>query len=171
MKAPFEQLRIGETSGLIKLSSLEQLQLAIDQLASQANHRIYIFSTELEKVLFSRQSLIDAITANCKSNRQFSVQVLTKQTNPRAFDGHHLVELQRRLSSFINIRLLAEDFADVQHEYLIADRIAIVDPDPIRPTHGRCDFFSTTRAQALSREFETMWELSTPHQEAKRLHL
>jgi len=99
------------------------------------------------------------------------VRILVADGDRVASQSHRLIHLSRRLSSFINIRVLPAENRDESQCWLLADgKTLLWRPDYSQLRHGMVQR-DPARSGALSRQFDTLWEQSTSAAALRQLHL
>ncbi|RFA28336.1 hypothetical protein CAI21_12185, partial [Alkalilimnicola ehrlichii] len=84
---------------------------------------------------------------------------------------HRLVDLIRRLSSYLEVRVMGNEYREFNESFFVADRLAYLH----RPTGDRFDgrvcFHDPLAARRLLGLFDEMWEYGTHDPNFRRLHL
>lgn len=145
---------------------------ACDEILAGARRDVRIFAPDLDAALLNREQVQEALVRLTHHNRNARVRILVADGDKVASQGHRLVHLARRLSSFISIRVLAVDSRDVSHCWLLADGKALLwRPDYGQLRHGMVQHNDPARSGALSRQFDKHWEQSTSAVALRQLHL
>lgn len=170
-EASLELGRLGETPGVRRVQDLRELQQLSRAMTAQARHRLDLLSGDLDAPLYDDAAFLDALKQLCTGSRRAQVRVLVADSGPAVRDGHRLIELARRLSSFITIHRLAAEDRDCNRAFLLADDTGYISRDGFDRYEAACDFAAPARATELAREFQLYWERSEPDPNLRRLHL
>jgi hypothetical protein len=103
-----------------------------------------------------------------RNRKRCTIQILIRSPEKAAKCGHRLVELQKRLTSAIQIHSIPENEAN-NDEFMVIDDIAITRRFTMGFMHGNCEFKAIPEAQKKSRSFDLIWQQSNPCQEFRRL--
>ena len=163
--------KLGESDQLIEIDSRDDLRQLILAMAQQAQHRILIFSHELDKSIFDTEELYEAIkNLAIKSNRTH-IHILVHDPKSMAKEGHRLLNLTRRISSHMSIKITAKEHHDVYENFMIFDDNAyIIRENPARFT-AVGNFHAPLKTRQLSEHFLEMWERGVDDSSLRRLSL
>lgn len=130
--------------------------LAIE-LARTASRHLRIYSYRLDHDVFDSASLATAMGELARRGRHSEIKILVSDARPIVQRGHRLLQLSRRLSSSISIRVLAEHPELPEATYVVRDTNGILyKPDDI----GRPGFFepdSRASAKKFIEGFDALW--------------
>jgi hypothetical protein len=145
-----EALRIGEDAREIRLESRADNQRVAAALVAQAVRTLEIFSRDLEAEIYDQPDFLEGI------KRPRAAFPACTYPHPAAGparvvrDGHRLVEMARRLSSFIEIRRPSHDYRDYNEAFLIADGTALLHRRLADRYEGEACFKHPLRARELA---------------------
>ena len=114
----FESFVLGESSDPIEVKTTEENQLAALAMARQTRRTLDVFSLVLEPAVYDQPEFAEAVKRIALGSTQARVRLLVRDTNPIVRRGHRLLELSRRLSSFIEMRVQATE----HHRFNSAER-------------------------------------------------
>ncbi len=163
--------KLGETSEALVIETLEDCQAASLALANQAQNTLYIYSRELDPRLYDLPSFEEAVRGVAVRNRQSEVRILIRSSQHIVKYGHRLLDLARRLSSSIAIRIAGASHRNHNEAFLIADGVGYLHRTLADRFEGRADFNDPLATRELLRFFETAWEHARRDPELLRLHL
>lgn len=130
--------------------------LAIE-LAKTASRHLRIYSYRLDHNVFDSALLAAAMGELARRGRYSEIKILVSDARPMVQRGHRLLQLSRRLSSSISIRVLAEHPELPEATYVVRDTDGILyKPDDI----GRPGFFepnSRASAKKFIEGFDALW--------------
>ncbi|WP_050756062.1 DUF7931 domain-containing protein [Nitrococcus mobilis] len=153
------------------LDSLGEVQQANVELTMNARRELHLYSPDLEPHLYDYPPFLSALRALAVSGGRARVHILVRDSTPAVSRGHRLIELARQLTSFIEIRRLAEDTRERLDAFLVVDRRAVVHRLYWMSYQGMASPDDPVLARALVKEFEALWETASSDPELRRLHL
>jgi hypothetical protein len=160
-----------EETSVETLNSREACAEAVARLVAAAEHKIALFSQNLEPLLYNHQALCDDISALARKNRHSSIRIIAQDTRSAA-DGHCLVHLAQKLSSSIQIRVPATQ--EIQHyskSLLIIDDHSMVLIDNPERYEGSLIENNRLHVRTKLEFFDHAWDNSLPDTNTRRLHI
>ena len=154
-----------------ELTNSEDNRQAAVQLTTQARRSLAIFSRDLEPAIYNTQEFIGAVQQLALRSRYSRIRMLVIDPVPAIRDGHRLVELSRRLSSFLEIRRPSEDHAKLPEAFLISDDAGLLYRPLASRYEGFADPYFPSEARNRLRRFDEIWEAAEPEPEFRRLGL
>jgi predicted GNAT family N-acyltransferase len=149
---------LGKINRSLLLRSDSEFRDVSCDLADQARLSLKIWSPVLEHGLYDNPEFSNAVSRLARRNRRTEVQILIYDSHRMVKNGHAILELARRLSSSISIRIVHQDYRLLNHEYLLADQSGIVYRLDYEVFDGYTNYHDITEASRLSREFVRAWE-------------
>ena len=126
-------------------------------LSKGARRHLRIYSHRLDHEVFDNPELASALTRLVRRGRQSDIRILINDAMPMTSRGHRLLELSRRLSSTISIRVLDEHPELPEATFVVRDNDGILyKPDE----HGANGFYepgSRASAKRFVTAFDTLW--------------
>lgn len=130
-----------------------------------------MFTRDLEPVIYDNQDFVAAVQQLALRSRYSHIRILVVDPTTAIKDGHRLIELGRRLSSFIEFRRPPQEYASRSDSFMIIDENGLL----YRPKADRYEGFSDPNnafeARTRLREFDAAWEQSETESEFRRLGL
>ncbi|MCA1798940.1 MAG: hypothetical protein LC632_05625 [Xanthomonadaceae bacterium] len=154
-----------------ELESWTDNQVAAVEVGTAARRALRLLSYDLEPQIYGEQDFIDVVRSVATSGRFASVRVLVQDSARAVRDGHRLVELARRLPTFIELRKPHSDHRSLIEAYLVADERALLYRKQADRYEGFVDVDDPLQARRLVREFDQVWGRATPDPELRRLGL
>lgn len=167
----FKRFVLKKDSQTVAIDTSEACRLAALSMARQAARSIDIVSRQLDGQMYDNQDFCDAVRKLVTGSRRARVRALLRNTDAVVKNGHRLVTLSQRLSSFIELRVPAREFDDYNAAFLIVDCIGVVYRTFSDKFEGIVNFNDGRKAQELTRQFEDMWQSATPDINLRRSHL
>jgi len=162
---------LGNTPGRLELLGREMFGDICLLMAEQASRQIQIFSYDLDAPLFDRQPFIDALKSLVLQSQFSRIQILLQKNQRVQKEGHRLIDLSRRLPTYIEIRRPHLDHKERRENFLVADRIGYIRRKSADRYHGEADFKDRAEAIRLSELFDSIWDCSDPDTDLRGLHI
>lgn len=167
----FSHAVLGESRGKISFDGSDALRLAALRMAEQAQHTLKITSRDLDPSLYDNEPFLEAIKNLTLRSRRARLYVLVNNTERAIKNGHRLIELYQRLSTFIEIRVQATRFHDYNQAVLIADETGYIRRRMSDRYEAEADFDAPRIAREMNKEFDEMWAESVTDPNLRRLHI
>lgn len=140
-------------------------------LAGQARQSIDIVSRHLDPPLYDNEAFAAAVKNLVLSSQRARVRILVVDTTPIIAQGHRLLELAQRLSSYIAIRRPAPEDKDFNEAWLAVDGSGYIHRRFADRFEAQANFNDKRQAQLLSNRLEELWYRAGPDPNFRRLHL
>lgn len=167
----FEHFVLKNDSQAVAIDTSEACRLAALSMARQATRSIDIVSRQLDPKMYDNRDFCEAVRQLIVTSRRARIRVLLRDTEPVVKRDHRLVALSQRLSSFIEMRVPADDFDDYNAAFLIVDGTGVIYRTVSDGFKGTVDFNSPPMARELSHQFELMWQTAMPDAGLRRANL
>jgi hypothetical protein len=162
---------LGKSVSPLVLNTLDDNRSVSSALVSQATHTLCIASRMLDPRLYNNSAFCDAVAKLASLSRYSRIRALVRDPEPLIKNGHCLVELSRRLSSSVEIRLYGPDHRAFNESFLVVDGIGYVHNELSDRYTATANFNDKTIADALTRKFQEMWDHSIDDPQLRRLHI
>lgn len=153
------------------LDTAEDNRDAALALAQGARRSISILTVDLEPAVYDTEDFIETVKQLALSSRFAQIRILVQDPTRAVKEGHRLVELARRLSSFIEIRKPHEDYRTTAEAFLIADESGLLYRTVATRYEGIADVADAAQARDKLKLFNQIWQRSEPEQELRGLKL
>lgn len=139
------------------ISTAEDATQAATVVASNARRVLSIYSDDLESPIFEHAPFLEAVKRLVLGRRFAKVRVLIRDATRLPHHRHRFVQLARKLTSHIEIRVAPPPYADDPSAYVIADERATL----YRLQHDRwdgiCDLDDRAVARLYLDRFDEAW--------------
>ena len=166
-----ENLVLGRSTDEVTFDTCEDNQRALLALAKQTRHTFLVVSRDLEPRLFDTSEVLDAVKAIALGSRNSQIRLIVQDPTLVIKRGHRIIELARRLPSYIQLRVPAREHANYNAAFVVADRVATIYRGLADRYEGRVCFNDPRHGDELSRLFAEMWESATPPPDLRALTL
>lgn len=154
-----------------RLETIEENQDAVEELASGARYELQLFSQDLESRLFNRPRFIQSLTKLATLSRRSRIQILVMDSGPAVRSGHRLIDLSRRLTSFIEIRRINPEYKEETRTFMLTDNRNFYYRPIFSSYKGLLETENPVGTQELQNFFLEVWESSPIDPEFRRLHI
>lgn len=165
-----DSVRLGEEAREIRLESRADNQRVAAALVGKAARTLDIFSRDLEAEIYDQPEFLAGIKSLALRSRQVRIRILVQDASRVVRDGHRLLEMARRLSSFIEIRRPSHDYRDYNEAFMLVDGTGLLHRRSADRYEGMASFRQPLRARELGNFFDEVWQRSAPHPDLQRLH-
>lgn len=141
------------------------------QLAGMARRELAVLSFDLPAWAYGTPSFCDAVRGLILSHQRARVRVLIHDVPAVATQSHRLLHLLRELSSYTEIRTLAEHQRGYRDDCLIADEHQVLERDTPESLTARVYRDAPVSGRAARRRFDDLWDGSEPASALRRLYL
>ena len=165
-----ENSHIGDDVTL-KLDNSKENRIASISIAQQAHRSIDITSRDLDHKIYDNDEFKDAIKNLATSSTKAKIRLLIQDSDAVIKHGHRLVELARRLTSFVEIRVQGKRFKEFNEAWLIVDSKAWIRRPLSDKYAADVDYSAARTLQETHKTFNTMWNDASQDPNLRRLSL
>jgi predicted GNAT family N-acyltransferase len=152
--------RLGVDNKLILLRKEEEFRSIITEMCKQATQSIRIYSPVLEHKLFDNEELMEICSTLARRNKYTRIEILIFDSHRMIKNGHALLDISRKLSSSISIRIVDPELRGANHEYVLVDDHGIIFRHDYELFDGYANFSDLPECNRLGRAFRSAWESS-----------
>jgi hypothetical protein len=169
--ADLHTARLGETDTRFRIETREDTRRAAVALIRHAQRQVDILTPDLEPLVYDQADFLDTLTRPALGQCRAKLRVLVRDPQRAVKEGHRLIELTRRLSSYMQIRKVHTDYADFTQAFLLADTYGVMHRTLAERFEGTVCFRDPLEVKRLRKLFDEIWDRSEPDPELRRLHL
>jgi predicted GNAT family N-acyltransferase len=162
------QRLLGADAG--RFAAADRAAIALD-LTQQCRRQLRLLANELDPALYNTAAFIDAISQLARRSRYSEIRLLVLDAAAIVERGHHLLDLQRRLSSIIQIRRADCEPATIKESFLVADDIGVLCYSLKEPEKAWADYNNRPLAEDYSAQFDELWHRSIDDPDLRLLHI
>lgn len=163
-----DRRELGRDGG--RFAVLDRPATALD-LARQCRRQLRILSHSLERELYHRSAFCDAVSQLARRNRYTEIRLLIVDSRPLVQRGHLLLDLQRRLSSSIQLRRADCEPQAIPENYLLADARGILCYTVKEPEQAWSDYNNGPVAENYGAQFDELWGRAIDDPDLRLLNL
>jgi hypothetical protein len=127
-------------------------------MCAQATQSIRILSPFLEHRLFDSEEMREICSSLARRNKYTSIEILLFDSHRVVKNGHALLEISRRLSSSIKLKIVHPELRKANHEYVLVDGEGFIYRQNCEIYEGYANYRDVTENGRLGRQFLTSWE-------------
>ena len=162
---------LGSTEGEWIVTTNADNRLAALSLIKQTQRSLFICSRTLDTPIYDDVEIVAEISRVARRSRFSDIRILVQNSGPIVKTGHHLVELAYQLPSLVHIRTHGEEFQGFNEAFLVADHTGIIYRRNAERFEGIVMFHAGGKAGELVKQFEAIWNKSSPDPNLRRLSL
>jgi hypothetical protein len=162
---------LGEPSPLYSVSQLSENLAAVERLLEQSRNSIDIYTHMLDHRVFDQSAVLEAIRRMVVENPRASVRILVREPHLMIAQGHRILELMRRLTSYIDIRKAHQHYAQIQRSFVIADQRGYLYKETDERYEGIVSFNDPAQSREWLNFFNEAWDHSQAITDFRRLHI
>ena len=142
---------------VIRLNYPEEFVNHAVNVVTCAVRRIDICSADLRADIFSNENLLSALSKFARSDREAKVRILVQSSNALSRRSQKLIELCRRLSSKIEIKVLSEVGESTPNSFICVDSQLLVFFNNEASPEGFCCYSAGPESEANLNSFDHAW--------------
>ncbi len=166
-----EESVLGKDSGPIALRYREENRAAALALVRQARRSLYMISRDLDPLIYDTTEFVDTVKELATRSRYSEIQILVQETDIIIRQGHRLIELMRRLTSRIEIRVPDKEDSEYNEAIFMVDDVGYIRRELADRYEGVVDFNAPLQVRNMAKIFRDMWERGAPDPNLRRLHI
>ncbi len=144
--------------------SLEEGQDLLSHVIARAEQYIDIYSDKLDPAFYNQESISDQLMDFVLENHHKRIRILIQDPKQATQGGHHLLELGKRLSSYIHMRRpIKPHRRKTDPQFLLADNTHVFYREFSDSYKTQAYIDNPPIAQPLAQQFQQQWELAESH--------
>ena len=145
---------------------------AVSQLVNQAERHVSIFSQQLEPLLYNQPEICDSLSMLARKNKLSSIRILAQDTRTVMAQGHCLISLAQRLSSYVQVRNPSTpELQRFAESWLIIDNHSMCRINNLERYEGKLILLDRLEVKNQLEFFDMAWEHSVPDPNMRRLNI
>ena len=149
----------------------QEARAAVVAVTSRANRSLAILTPDLEPEIYDHDDFLETLKRFILARSFARVRVLIADPSRAIKNGNRLVEMGRRLNSYIEFRHIKPECGEHNEAFCIADDSAIV----YRARSDTWEGMSDTHEPAVARKyldtFDELWNICETDPALRRLHV
>lgn len=152
------------------LKTRTEFRDAATELARASARQIALLTYAFEREVYGSPDFVGSVQSLATRHRMARIRILIHSPEWASRSGHRLVELARRLTSFIEIRELHEQDKQLTSEVMVVDESGLLYRDSPDTLVARYQPSAPQEARAWLRRFDGLWAGGTAVQALRRLN-
>ena len=166
-----ENRTLGVDKELLYLRDTEAFCEVVLSMSQQAHQHIRLFSRDLDRRIFGSEEVVDAFTQLATSSSRAYIQILIQNSSDLVHHSHRMLDLARRISSHIEIRV-----TDIMHKNILENFYLFDEEGWVKRTHpnehvGEADFHDARGVRNFEHRFKNMWGRAAPDPQLRRMSI
>lgn len=141
------------------------------QLVRACKKELRILSSTLDHDIFDTSLFADSLSQLARYSRHSDIRILVKSIDFMLEHSHRVVELQRRIPSHIQIRLIPWEPQDKAMAFIIGDNQRLLFKNDDNNYRSFIDYNTSEQCKNLISEFDHLWQHAKASPELRRLGL
>ena len=167
----FSEFKLGETYPVLKAENSATNSSAALSLISQARRTIDLFTHNLDPRILDTPEIASAISNFVKVSPNSRLRILLCDPTLVVKQGHRLIELSRKFSSFISIRQTHEEYISTPFSFLISDETALLFRPHANEYNAIVNYDTKHDCRHHLDFFNEVWQRSEPVSEIRQLFI
>jgi hypothetical protein len=151
------------------LSSFDEVRQATETVAASGQRLISIMTPDLEPEIYDQPALLEVMKRFVLGHSFAKVRVLMRDQARLSNGANRFIAMAHRLTSYLEIRIRAEEYRDLTAAYCIADDRAIVYRLRADRAEGIAGFNNPPIARQYLQEFDAVWLASQTEEREVRI--
>ncbi|MGE5624276.1 MAG: DUF6879 family protein [Bacillota bacterium] len=162
-------METNESSTFRRVANLRDNREAAAAVAAAAKRELVLFTRDLDPLIYDEEPFIKSVQVLVTRSRMSRIRVVSIDPGPAIRNGHRLIELAQRFSSYIEIRRASREHGDLPETFLVADDTALLYRPVATQYEGYVDLHAPAAARQCLKTFAGVWEDAEPDPEFRRL--
>ncbi len=163
--------KLGENQDVITVDTCTGLRSHIINMVSQATQTIKITSRKMDARLTNNSDFLNAVRSCIVGHSNFDFKILIYQLDEFLSENHQILELSRRLSSRITIRVLKKEYHHHNDEVILVDDTGIIYRELSDRYDSVIEYNNKRKNLELTRQFNENWEHGVRDNNLYRLNI
>ena len=153
------------------VSTQDEVREAVVRVGAKANRNISIYTHDLEPGIYDDPDFLEVVKKLVLAKSYARVRVLIAEPSRAIKVGNRLVNMGRRLTTFIEFRHVREDLRNRGEAFCVADATALVYRLQAQRWDGIADTHEPTVAKNYRNLFDEIWLASEVARDFRSLRL
>ncbi len=150
--------KLGVNHDVISVDTNAALHSHMVNMVTQAIKTIDITSRKMDARLTNHTDFIDAIRSCVAKNPNFKLRILIYQLEEFLTQNHQILELSRKLSSCLSIKVINKDQQHFNHCYILVDNDGVIYQEESDRYESIVEYTNKQKNRKLTRQFNEAWE-------------
>jgi len=143
---------------VLRLDSADHFSRHLDQVVRCGRRKIDILSTVLEREIYGRDSVVEALSKFLRDDPHATLRILVEDSSLLPKLRHPLVDLARRLSSKADIRRIVAGSDPIENAFAIVDEKSLLFFNDEAHFLGFVNYDDAPTARRFAEKFQHLWD-------------
>jgi hypothetical protein len=162
---------LGSTNRKFEIESRDELRMINQHMTDQARQSLHIFTRDLDAELYDNEIFSQILSRLARRSRYSFIHILILDSDKAIKSGHQLIQLHRKLDSYIKIRRVDEQHKHYVPAFMVADECGVIFRQFGDRYEAEANYNDPLLAGSLLKFFTEAWEMSLPDPQLRRLHI
>jgi hypothetical protein len=139
------------------LATLDEYRAAVAELATRAQRNLCIYTPDLEPQLYDQDSFLEPMKRLVLARRHARLRVLISDPGRVVREGNRFMQMARRLTSYIDLRNVSQEYRSNPCSFIIADDKAIAYRQQASRWDGIVEFNDIAVVRKYLAYFDEVW--------------
>ena len=164
-------LQLGINKDVLIMHKRQQLTETLSDMISQSRVTLRIFSHNLEPRIYNHEAICQPLATMISQNRGARVEILIQDIDAVVKADHAMVKLMRHLSSYVEIRITAQEHRQYDQAFALIDDCGYYHRRPQDSREFEVCYNGRRKVRDLENEFKIMWDHSLRATKLLQLHI
>lgn len=157
---PASNYTLGFTKEEFETNSFEHIHELACSMIEQADKSIEILCHDLTPRIYNHADIVEHIKQAIIQHK-VKVRILIQNVDSIIHHDHLILNLHRKLTSYVEIRKTSESYKKAYRSILIADQRGFIKRENAERVEGICNYNDPNICRDLVSEFNEVWEHSS----------
>lgn len=166
-----QSFELGDFGERLELHSAAEHNLVLSHMLEQTQRTCYILNRDLDRAVLHQDNIRTGLFNLARRGRFSDIRILAHDTDTAVRNGHILIDLAKRLSSYIEVRQVADDFKQFNEAFVILDKRGVIHQGQAHHYDAIAEYHNPRLASDLESTFEDIWNCSTIDHNFRQFHI
>lgn len=163
--------QLGQPGERLDLRTASAINQVAGHMLSQCKRSFYILAPTWEECLFERDNITTGLYELARYSRNSDIRILLHSSDEAVRNNCRIVDLARRLSSYIDVRIQNKSFQSCSEAFMLADKRGVIYQGLSSRYDALADYHSPRLCESLTSNFLEMWAHSHRDPNFRQLHI
>ncbi|EDY87506.1 GCN5-related N-acetyltransferase [gamma proteobacterium HTCC5015] len=147
------------------------MSAVMDHLLGQTRRQFWFIGRDLDRQLFDHEGFEKPLFELATAGRHSDIRFLIHDSVDAIRQHHAVHRLAQRLSSYIEVRIISDDFRSFNESFALFDQRAAIYRSQADRYDGLAECAHGNLAKMLGQQFQEIWNASKPDPNFRQIRL